>query len=338
MKNARFTLCLFALLIAMSANACGPVESLPPVNDAGVRPDGGDAGDSCAGMCVPAIQAAWTAPALVWVGAKADAPPCSVSIGAPAEFFTGYGNPDQPLCGACKCEKPTGSCKLPATLTAAAASCAGDGSEVAHTSFDPPASWDGTCTTSNPIPAGTLCGGLPCVQSITITPLTLKQSGCLPIEPAKNPPPTWKTFVRACVLNSATQTCGTMGEACAPQPPSPEFRICTLQSGDPATIVCPSGYPTKSVFYDSPVPDCSPCTCGVPMGSRCEGSISLFQNGACGAPPLQAIKIDSKGPTCADLPPGAALASKTASDPTFHAGSCEASSTASQATVFCCIP
>ena len=123
-----------------------------------------------------------------------------------------------------------------------------------------------------------------------------------------------------------------------PQPPSPEFRICTLQSGNPAEVPCPSGYPTKSVFYADPVPDCSPCTCGVPTGSSCEESISLFQNGACGAPPLQTVKPNAEGSTCTDLPVGAALGSKTASEPIFHAGSCEASSSASLATVICCIP
>jgi hypothetical protein len=76
----------------------------------------------------------------------------------------------------------------------------------------------------------------------------------------------------------------------------------------------------------------------VPIGSSCAGSISLFQNGACGAPPLQAVKINAEGPTCTDLPPGSALGSKTASEPSYYGGSCAPSSSASLATVICCIP
>ena len=277
-------------------------------------------------------------PALVWMGAEADAPPCSAVPGAPFEYYTGYGDPEGPPCGACKCETPSGSCELPATLTAAAASCAGDGSGVAHTSFDPPASWDGTCTTSNAIPAGKLCGGVPCVQSVTVAPLTLKQGGCLPIEPANHPPPIWKTFARACVRNSGIHDCGTEIGACAPQPPSAEFRICTLRTIESASLDCPSGYPDKSIFYDDPVPYCSPCACGIPDGGFCTGSISLFQDGACGAQPLHVVDVDAKGPTCADVPPGSALGSKTASDPSYSGGYCTPSGGAPSVTVICCIP
>ena len=337
MKNSRLAASFFGAFAALSGGACGPAESLPPSNDAGMDQDAGDAGVTCVGLCAPYITAGWSAPFIAWMGAKAAAPPCPV-VNAAAEIYTGFGDPEGSACGACKCQAPLGSCKAPPAVTAAAASCAGDGSAVAHTSFDPPISWDGTCTTANAIPAGKLCGGVPCVQSVTIAPLTLKQGGCLPIEPTNVPPPIWKTFVRACALDSFPRTCDAAAGLCAPRPPNAEFKVCTLRNGNPATLTCPPTYPDKNVFYDGLAPSCSPCTCGVPTDSTCTGSIWLFENGACGAPPLQAVKINAEGPTCADLPPGSALGSKTASEPSYSDGYCKPSGGAALATVICCIP
>ena len=336
MKYSRLTASFFALFAAVTGGACGPTESLPPTNDAGVNHD---AGNSCTGVCAPVSEADWSRPVIVWFGAEADAPLCSSllpeSLG---DFYTGYGDPEGPLCGACTCEAASGSCELPATLTAAAASCAGDGPGVAHTSFDPPASWDGTCTASNAIPAGTLCGGVPCVQSVTSGPLTLKPGGCLPVEPVNHPAPIWKTFARACVDGSVPASCATHATTCAPKPPSAEFKVCTLRPGNPADLDCPHGYPVKSIFYDDPVPDCSPCACGVPTDGSCTGSISLFQNGTCGVQPFQTASVNAKGPKCSDVPPGSALGSKAASELSYSGGSCTSSGGAPQAHVICCIP
>jgi hypothetical protein len=239
---------------------------------------------------------------------------------------------------------------LPATLTASAATCAGDGVSVAHTSFDPPVSWGGTCTPANAVPGGKLCGGVPCVQSVTIAPLTLTQGGCLPIEPVNvQPPPTWKTFVRACVVNPLLQACGppTAIGACAPQPPGPAFKVCTLRPGEPTDLDCPDGYPEKFVAYKDFIDSrtCSPCTCGTPMGSTCTGSIAIFQDGACTMPLVASASIDAKGSKCLDLSSGAALLSKSASPPpTFTAGACVAEGATPEtnavphfAEVICCL-
>jgi hypothetical protein len=319
----------------------------PPANDAGPA---GDAGGTCDGQCVPGLPENWRGPALLWVGDEAAAPHCSEVAGAPLEVYTGYGDLDAPTtCGACACDAPIGSCALPATLTAAAASCAGDGPGVAHTSFDPPASWGGTCTASNAIPTGKLCGGVPCVQSVTIAPLTLTQGGCLPIEPANvQAPPVWKTFARACSPMTSTAGCGTEGGACAPRAPSSKFRICTHDRGKPSELPCPAAYPDRSIFYKDFVDGrtCEPCTCGAPEGSTCTASIGLFSDGACGAPLVVPIfSIDATGPACFDInPTGPALGSKSASEPTFTHGTCKASggkptgeASGDVATVFCCI-
>src|SRR5512132_2935004 len=155
MKGSRLT-ATFAAVFAIAGVGCGPAESLPPPIDAGTPID---AGDSCPGngLCVPGPPGSWLGPVILWTGPVVSAPPCPA--GAEAEIYTGYADPGVPPCGTCTCGPATGSCALPATLTAAAASCAADGSGVTHTSVDPPASWDGTCTDMNPIPAGKLCGG-----------------------------------------------------------------------------------------------------------------------------------------------------------------------------------
>ena len=306
----------------------------PPAADGGVPDDGGppDAGELCPrdGPCVPAPTGTWRGPVLLWTGPEADAPPCPAS--ADYQAYTGYADLDAPTtCGACKCDAPIGSCALPATMTAAAGSCPGNGPGVVHTSFDPPTKWDGSCTAANSVPAGKLCGGAPCVQSVTIAPLTMTQGGCVPIEPVNvQAPPAWKTFARACGIDVYPRTCGPEGALCAPPALGPEFRTCVFNAVNPSKVGCPSAYPDQSVFYGGIPLDtraCEPCACGAPAGSTCTGSIGLFTDAACGAPLVgPTYSIDATKSACVDiLPAGSALGSKTASDPIFHPGTCDAS-------------
>ncbi|MFS8069879.1 MAG: hypothetical protein ACMG6S_26235 [Byssovorax sp.] len=327
----------------------------PDAGDAGDG-DAGDAGDAdppdavsttCDGQCVPAVPNQWFGPALVWMGVEVEAPPCPAV--APVESYTGHGDLGSvaSFCGACACAPPSGSCELPATLTASASVCPGDGSGVTHTSFDPPANWGGTCTAASSTPAGKLCGGVPCVQSITIAPLTLKQDGCSPIEPTTMAtPPAWGTFARSCITAPSTRVCGVVGELCAPMAPEPAFKLCISRSGDPEkpALACPSNYPVRSVFYDELLDDrtCSPCLCDAPTGSTCTGSISIFDDSACSAP-LISTKIGAAGPLCHDVPAGSALGSKSASEPIYSPGTCaptggvqNGSAVPDGATVFCC--
>lgn len=331
----KFAQVLAAFFILVGA-ACGPTESLPPTHDAG--PATVDAGATCDGRCAPGVPGGWYGPALIWIGAEDDAPPCP-NVAA-IEGFGGHGYPDEELhCGACTCAPPIGLCSLPTTLTAAAASCAADGSSVPHTSFDPPPSWEGTCTAANAIPAGQLCDGVPCVQSVTIAPLTLTPGGCLPIEPPSSPPPTGIRFVRTCSHPPRQGGCGVSDE-CAPATSEPGFKTCIGQRSwlELHPPECPASYPDRNVFYEGSAPYCSPCACGIPTGGTCNGSITLFKDSACGTPVVPKVSIDSKGPTCTDVPPGSALGGKTASTPSFQGGYCTPSGGALFATVFCCLP
>ena len=329
---------LAALLSMLAAVACGPAETLPPHKDAG--PPTSDAGETCAGECLPSPELEWDGPMLVWMGAEADAPQCPAV--APAQTFTGYGYPDVPVtCGNCECSPPSGWCvlPLPLTLTAAAASCADNGPGVAHTSFDPSFKWDGTCNGDNAIPAAKDCGGVPCVQSVTIAPLTINQDGCLPKAlPPVNPPPL-TIFARGCYDGLLPHLCSAQLARCVPTAPGPEFKQCILLSGyaRPQDVPCSPDYPNRSFFYPKSTPHCAPCACEPPT-STCTSSISLFQDDMCGAPVLQTIEIGAEGPTCADVPPGSALGSKLASPPIYEQGSCHASGGAPLGQVVCCRP
>lgn len=331
MKTSHFA----AIFSLIAVSGCGPVESLPPHADAG--PPMNDGGESCNGVCLPGLPNGWVGPELVWMGDEADAPLCPEV--APLEVNTGHGYSDGPIhCDACTCEPTSGSCVLPATVTAVAASCADGGSGAAHTSSDPPAAWAGACNGENAITAGKLCGGVPCVQSVRIAPLTAKQTGCLPSTNTSTSPPPWNRFARACSNAGSSLRCTTLDAVCVPAAPGPEFKQCIATFGNPAYWNCPPSYPDKSVFYYGIDPECAPCACDAPTGSTCTGSIELYQDGSCSTPLGASISIDATGPVCVDVPPGSALGSKSATKAFYQPGSCKPSGGAPQGTIFCCIP
>ena len=325
---------LVAIFSVITIGACGPAESWPP-DDAGPH---NDAGKTCAGVCLKGPPSFWSSPELAWMGDEAAAPGCPAV--ALLETYTGHGYLDGPLqCDACTCGPTSGSCELPATVTAAATSCAGAGSGAALTSSDPPPGWFGLCNGENAIPAGKLCGVVPCVQSVTIAPLTAKQTGCLPNENTNASPPPWNRFVRGCARAGQPPGCNGGDSVCVPAAPGPEFKQCVASHrSDPALLKCPPAYPERSVFYADLAPKCAPCACDAPTESTCTGEVTLYQNGTCGAPLGAPVSIDATGPACVDVPPGSALGSKAASKPIYTPGSCKPSGGVTKATVYCCIP
>ena len=89
---------------------------------------------------------------------------------------------------------------------------------------------------------------------------------------------------------------------------------------------------------------CSGCACGEPEGEACSAKVSVFTAPAC-SDLLGLMSIDAVGPKCVDLPPGTALASKSAGPVTYLPGTCKASGGAPNGAVdllfpisFCCIP
>ncbi|MFT3764766.1 MAG: hypothetical protein QM820_04510 [Minicystis sp.] len=341
------------MAVAVGVAACGGGTTVPP-HDAGPDASGGSGGTGgsggnpngdCPGQCVPGNPVSWSFPPnLVWFGPEEDVPDCPPGV---ALAFQGHADLDAPLdCGTCTCAPPTGSCTLPATMTANAATCALNGASTPHTPFDPASGWIGACDSNESIPAGKLCSGVKCVQSITIPPLTLSEGTCSPSQPPTPSPPTWKTFVRGCQAQPKF-ACPSTGDVClVSPPPGSGFRTCIYKDGD---IECPSDfskYTEKHVVYQhfTDTRACAPCSCGSPSGSSCSASISVFTDGACSSLALSAT-VSSAQAVCHDLPAGTPLGSKSATPPAYTPGTCAASggepmgeATPIQPATYCCLP
>lgn len=284
---------------------------------------------ACAGECVPISPAGWSEPLLLWHGAEGDEPECP--SWAPAFFRQGRADLmwSPTTCLACECAAPTGTCAPPTKIAASSKNCYATG--ATSTYFDPPSAWAGECTQANAIPAGVLCNGAPCVESVTMGPLVLTEGGCAPsitIPPGPPPgpsdSPTWSTSVLECGASHGG-VCGSPGEICAPDlPPPPQgFQVCIAAGGDHE---CFDQYPNRFVTYRDFKDEraCTPCTCGAPTGSVCTGAISIYGDNACGAqPPVLVLSVWSNGEKCGDTLSGAGLASKMASPLTYTAGMCD---------------
>jgi hypothetical protein len=301
-------------------------------------------GSSCPGQCVRGPAVGWTFPNLVWFGADpSQAPQCWPE--APLLAFEGHEGLDAPIdCGTCTCTPSTGSCSLPTSMTANAATCAQNGTSTPHTPFDPSSGWNGACDTNESIPSGKLCSGVKCVQSLTIGPLAMTENGCVPSEPPAQSTPTWKTFLRAC-QSVQHDLCESSGDICIPSSP-PGFRVCIYQKGDND---CPSEFTPYAekhlvaVGYND-TRTCSPCACGAPSGGACSSTVSVYTDGACSTLAYSAT-VTSSGPDCHDLPSGTPLGSKSATAPTYTPGSCMPSggepmgaATLTQPATYCCLP
>ena len=332
---------------AETSSSSGTGEPADAGLDAPDAPDAPDVSDPC-GICAWASASGWDDATIVWIGAEADAPGCPPDV--PALHFEGYADLSAPFdCGTCSCAPPSGTCGLPTTMTANAATCALGNASTAHTPFDPQGGWDGTCDSSDAIPSGKLCSGVKCVQSLTVGPLSQNESGCAPSLPPAPSPPTWGTFARGCksqpLLNCDAGNGPLSGVCLATPGPGSGFRGCIYHDGDQD---CPSygPYSEKHVFYPSyqDTRACTPCTCDAPAGSKCSAQLSVYTDGACSTPAYTAT-IDATGPACHDLPAGSPLGSKAAGVTTYVPGACApgggmpmGSADPIQPATMCCLP
>jgi hypothetical protein len=207
----------------------------------------------------------------------------------------------------------------------------------------------------NAIPAGKICNGSACVQSLSIDPLVISESGCAPrVEPVvvpKNSSLPWGTLARVC-RGHAPGECGDPRELCTPAatattaaPTSDNsFAQCVSRDGD---VTCSGAYTVKHVFYRSFVDNrtCAPCACDAPTGSTCTATMTAYEDGAC-KKPIASNQIDATELQCYPIAPaGSALGSKSADAPVYAPGACQASggdtlgeATPTEATTFCCLP
>jgi hypothetical protein len=312
--------------------------------------DAGDGGDAmadgpieaqCPGQCLPWPPVGWGTPELMWIGPESEAPACP-DPGLLADYQGAIDLDAGALpCGECGCEPPDGGCTLPTTLTTNAATCAAVGPSTVQTPFNAPPGWDGGCITfADAIAAGALCDGSPCVVSLTIAAPTVAESGCTAIQPPTPAAPPTSSYAVACIGEVALG-CAT-GFFCLP--PATAFRVCVAEQGD---VDCPGVPYTEKHLAFAGMDDarsCSPCTCGAPSGDKCTVTLSIYPDDACAMGVTLEVPIDSTGPLCDGVLPGAAVGSESATPPVYEAGSCEPSGgvpggsvTPSSPTTFCCI-
>lgn len=329
------------------AFACGPFDAGDSADASDAEADGPPPKPTCDGECIVRAPNGWDPPSLVWIGPESDAPPCpeaALRVG-----FEGHAGLSAPhVCGACACAPPSGSCEMPTTITASSTPCPGTDPGAVQTPFDPPPGWSGACTDHDALSMGKLCDGVPCVQSVTIGPLTVNETGCAPTQVASSfvPPPTWSTFVRSCI-GEPPGRCEKSLHVCVP-PTATGFHQCIFQKGDndcSSSELMP--YTEKHVFYKSleDTRACSACACGAPFGGACSANISFYDDGTCSTVASTSKYVDSSGALCIDQIPGTALGSKSAREVRYTPGTCFPSGgdpvgsiQPSNAATFCCIP
>jgi hypothetical protein len=299
----------------------------PLQNDQGWQPGSGGSGGasltggqggepSCDDDC-PSAPAGWSPPGLYASGRYSEVPICPDI--APLQGIEVYADPqaDAAICPVCQCAASETGCSVPTDWHVSAAPCAGANSAAA-TVFDAPPGWDGSCWAGG-LPAGAPCGGVPCVQSMTVGAPAVTAGTCAP-EAVGRPyvaPTAWGRRARQC-LPVEPGTCPEKAPECSP--PS-GFALCVHRDGEAS---CPEPYPQREVFYRS-VDDtrgCVACSCGAPAGNGCAVLASAFQDEACGALAGALLVTSETGDGCVDIPPGLALGGKTAEVVSNSPGTC----------------
>ncbi|MDI1450805.1 hypothetical protein [Polyangium sp. 6x1] len=253
-------------------------------------------------------------------------PPCPVET--PILAFEGLPAPPPPSCGACTCEAPEGKCRLPETWTVSSAGCDNPGGGV-KTNFDAPTNWDGTCNQDKAIPASTLCGGVPCVRSITISPPVIEELPCKPHadgDPEQPLPKAWNggpltPIGRACMSDKPWPSCTEQaGKVCGPA--GEDYSSCILREGEHP---CPEGWGSERHLLYGDIQDnreCSACSCGPPTGGTCAVYAAVFGAPACSEAKAGGEVSAGMIAPCHDVMPGAPLSGKTADLLNYTKGTC----------------
>ncbi|HVK66935.1 MAG TPA: hypothetical protein VM694_20760 [Polyangium sp.] len=217
----------------------------------------------------------------------------------------------------------------------------------AETPFHPPDAWDGACTAENAVPASLDCGGVPCVQSLTVGKLGTTDVGCVPSAASTLPLPTpqWGEVAIACegLEDTGLSACAE-DEMCAPRVDE-GFHACVVLDGD---AICPvEGYTERHVYYRTftNTRTCTACSCGDVEGSSCTAAVTAYKDDACDAFLLGTTISSDKG-ACIDMSPlGQPLGSKRVTDLKYSSGTCapsggtlEGVAEPSEPVTFCCVP
>lgn len=283
----------------------------------------------CDGVCVPepsdTSAGAWPSePLLVWMGPLAEMP-AECPPETPFMKWKRYGDLVAPpaSCEACACES-SGECHgLPASIEIHNGAC--NAGNVESRPFDGPANWDGSCSTTNAMAAGTLCNGVPCAQSVSASALPgPAKEACTPTieKPSATTEYHWNEGALACAATELDGLCETAPEHCVETLPEPWLHCVALEG---IHDECPGNYDLGPFVYyaDPPIDDrgCSDCACGAPSGI-CVGSLRVYSDTNCGNQFLQ-IPLSSIDPNCGGVTPaGRSLGSKAITDLMYFPGIC----------------
>ncbi|MDI3287920.1 hypothetical protein [Polyangium sp. 15x6] len=253
-------------------------------------------------------------------------PPCPDDAAILA--FEGTPAPPPLLCGECSCDEPEGTCTLPQTWTVSSAGCDDPGGGV-KTNFDPPTNWDGTCNQDKAIPSATLCGGVPCVRSITISPPVIEEQPCKARtkgDPAQEIPKFWNggpetPLGRVCERAEPWLACAEQsGKVCGPA--SEDYSSCIFREGE---HLCPEGWGGERHLLYGVVKDereCSACTCGAPTGGTCDALISVWSSPGCSQIAIARPISTGMVAPCDPFMPGTQFSGKTAELLNYTKGTC----------------
>ncbi|TKD03151.1 hypothetical protein [Polyangium fumosum] len=368
---------LFPTLAACSApdtfvqSRCDPNAPIPDeycrglLADAGADGGGNDAAapgptpqsmGTCTEACVPVPSGGAGYWSEVPVSVRFDKPEalpkfCPSSV--PNEKFRLFDELVAPpaACEACACEPSEGTCEggPPQTIEIRAGTCFE--SAAVSLPFSGPAGWDGSCTSSNALPAGASCGGEFCAQSVLASALPGPTSeSCAPksAAPSFTTEREWKLGALACMANTNDDTCGESATKryCVADP-GPDYLYCV--HGEGVLEPCPDNYNHErhEMYPEEPLDDrgCEACECGAPVGSVCVGSLHLYDDATCSSQFEQA-GLASTDEKCIDiLPDGRAIGAKAVTGVTYVHGTCGSSGGAPKgsaspnkisAITFCC--
>lgn len=229
------------------------------------------------------------------------------------ELYTGFAPPATHTCE-CSCSSPT--CGWAGGMHTNSEDC-GNAEGSTPLPFGPSAGWSGTCSGEDPLPPDVSCGGLPCVQSVTVPPLVV--SPCEPSEPEPVlPQPGWARVIKECKQEAPLDECGD-GKSCVPLG-EPGYDICLVAEG---IQECPDGL-FQVIYYHGVQDDraCEACSCSPPEAVVCSAYVQLYSHEACGSP-VGSLTATSKKGGCVDMPPGAGLGSVKATFAGPVGGSCQ---------------
>lgn len=237
-------------------------------DDADGAADCADSDCSAVVMCVPITQIGWSAPGFLRSRAEGEPPADCGGLQLVGTFHQTFSSGGASC--VCGCGNATGGV------------CAG-GSATLYDSADCSSLTSGTVGGTGCYSVSSGAGNV--AASAIGTPADPSSMGtCAPAVSASIGLPTWSDAAEYCATGPAFGGCGAQA-VCVPRPPTgfaPE--ACVLAAG---TQTCPSAYPVSKTWYtslsDNRACTAAGCSCGLPTGGKCGGTMRFHSDPSCGA-------------------------------------------------------